>query len=133
MKKKVEIVTHGNTWVDTSVPTVCPECGSLNVEEHTYNNSKWRGPFYINYSRKIYSCKDCNCSFKTSKDKKGIKRVEAGELSGIIALCSFIIFIILLIISFIFWNDENSLLLTIAIIVNFSIIFVSSLVWLITV
>lgn len=134
MKKKVKIVTHGSTWIDTSAPIVCPECASLNIKEYTYNDSEWHGPFLVGYSEKICSCEDCNCRFKISKDKKHINDCCWDELFGIIALCSFIILVVLMIISAIFWNDDKPLPvpMTIAIITDFIITIISFLIWLIT-
>lgn len=135
MRKKAKIVTHGNTWIDTSAPIVCPECASLNVKEYTYNDSEWHGPFLIGYEKKIYSCKDCDCRFKISKDKKSIKNYCLDELSGIIALCSVIILIVLVIISNIFWNDDLPLpmAMAIAITVGFIITLISFIIWLMNV
>lgn len=130
MKKKIKVVTHGNTWIDTSTPIVCPECASLNVKEHIHNNSEWHGPFLVGYTEKICSCKDCNCRFKISKDKKSINRICVDEISGIIALCSFFIFIVLTIISAIFSSLPP--LMAITIITSFIITIVSFFIWLIT-
>lgn len=134
MKKRVKIVTHGSSWIDTSAPIVCPECASLNVKEYTYNDSEWHGPFLVSYSEKICSCEDCNCRFKISKDKKSINDCCWDELSGIIALYSVIILVVLMIISAIFWNDDKPLPvpMTIAIITDFIITIISFLIWLIT-
>lgn len=133
MKKKIKVVTHGNTWIDTSTPIVCPECASLNVKEYTHNNSEWHGPFLVGYTEKIYSCKDCNCQFKMGKDKTSIRNCCWDEISGIIALCSLIIFVVLVIICVIFWNNVAlPPLMTIAIIVSFIIAVVSFFIWIIT-
>ena len=134
MKKKIEIVSHVNTWIDPSTPIVCPECASLNVKEYTYNNSEQHGPFRIGYSEKICSCEDCNCRFKISKDKKSINDCCWDELSAAIAIISGIIFLILVIIWANLWNDDKQLPLpmTIAIITDAIIGFISFLVWLVT-
>lgn len=131
--KRVKILKHGDQWVDTSAPIVCPECASLNVKEYTYNDSEWHGLFLVGYSEKICSCEDCNCRFKISKDKKSINDCCWDELFGIIALCSVIILVILMMISAIFWNDDKPLPvpMTIAIITDFIITIISFLIWLI--
>lgn len=134
MKKKVKIVTHGSTWIDTSAPIVCPECASLNVKEYTYNDSEWHGPFLVGYSEKICSCEDCNCRFKISKDKKYIDDCCWDELSAAVAIISGIIFLILVIIWANLWNNDKQLPLPmiIAIITDAIIGFISFLVWLVT-
>lgn len=134
MKKKIKIVTHGNTWVDTSTPIVCPECASLNIKEYTHDNSEWYGPFYINHSEKICFCEDCNCHFKISKDKKSISRVCVDKIFGIISMISAVIFAILAIFSCIFWGCNNPLPapMVIAIIADSIIGIISLFIWLMT-
>lgn len=135
MKKKVKIVTHGSTWIDTSAPIVCPECASLNVKEYTYNNSEWHGPFLVGYSKKICTCEDCDCRFKISKDEKSINDCCWDELSATIAIISTVIFLILVVIWSIFWNDDKPLPLpvSVALITSFVTGLISFIVWLITV
>lgn len=135
MKKKIEIITHGNTWIDTSDPVVCPECTSLNVKEDTHNSTRWRGPFKISYSGKTYSCKDCNCHFKIGKDKTSICDCSWDELSGGITLFTAILWVILITFSAVFWGDSDSLPLpmAIAIAVDSIITLTSFFTWLTTV
>lgn len=135
MRKKIKVVTHGSTWIDTSTPTVCPECASLNIKEYTYNNSEWHGPFLIGYSKKICTCEDCGCRFKINKDKTSINDCCWDELSATILIISFCIFLVLVLIWAIFLNDDKSLPLsmTIAIIVDSIIMIISFFIWLITV
>ena len=109
MKKKIEIITHGNTWIDTSTPIVCPECAGLNVKEDIYNNSEWHGSFKIGHSGKIYSCKDCNCCFKIDKGRTSIRDCMWDDLFFGIFLSTLILGVILLITSSIFWGEDDSL------------------------
>ena len=131
MKKKIEIASHGNTWVDTSAPIVCPECASLNVKEYTYNSSEWLGPFFIGYTEKIYSCEDCNCRFKINKDKTSIRNCCWDELFMWIFIFALILFLILVVISVSFWDNDNSLPLSmkITIIIDVIIAIISFLAW----
>lgn len=133
MKKKVEIITHGNTWIDTSTPIVCPECAGLNVKEDIYNNSEWRGPFKIGHSGKTYSCNDCNCCFKIDKGRTSIRGCMWDDLFFYIFLFTFILAVILLIISGIFWgnaDDSLPLPMVIALITDVVILLISFISWL---
>lgn len=135
MKRKIEIITHGNTWIDTSIPIACPECAGLNVKEDVHNSTKWRGPFKISYSEKMYSCKDCNCHFKIDKDKTSIHDCSWDELFGWITLFTAILWAILIMISSIFWSNTDSLPLSmaVAIAIDTIIMVFSFFVWLVTV
>lgn len=98
MRQKVKIIDHGNTWIDTSTPKVCPECASLNVKENIFRDSRWHGPFMVKSISQEFYCRDCKCRFSTNKEKRHIVDVSWDELSGYIALITFVISLILSII-----------------------------------
>ena len=135
MKKRVKIITHGNTWIDTSTPVVCPECAGINVKEDIYNSSEWHGPFKIGYSGKTYSCKDCNCHFKIGKGRTSIRGCMWDELFGGMLIFTLILLVILVIISNAFWGNDDSIPLSmeIAIIADIGMGIISLFVWLATI
>lgn len=97
MKQRVIIIDHGNTWIDTSTPKVCPECASLNIKENKIQDSGWLGPFKVKSIKQEFYCKDCKCRFSTNKEKRHIIDVCWEDLSGYIALITFVISLILVI------------------------------------
>lgn len=135
MKKKVKIITHGNTWIDTSTPIVCPECAGIKIKEDIYNSSEWHGPFKIGYSEKTYSCKDCNCHFKIGKGRTSIRGCMWDELFGGMLMFTLILLVILVIISMAFCGNDDSIPLSmkIAIIADVGMGIISLFAWLATV
>lgn len=127
MRQKVKIIDHGNTWVDTSTPKVCPECASLNVKENTFQDSGWLGPFKVESIKHEFYCKDCNCRFITDNEKKHIVDVCWEELSGYIALITFVISLILVIIIgvLIETDKEIPILLLVAVFSNIGVCIIS--------
>lgn len=127
MRQKVKIIDHGNTWIDTSMPKVCPECASLNVKENTFRDSGWIGPFRVKSIKQEFYCKDCKCRFSTNKEKRHIVDVCWEELSGYIALITFVISLILLIIIGILWGTGKDIpiLLLVAVFSNIGVCIIS--------
>lgn len=105
--KRVEILKHGNQWIDTTAPIVCPECASLEIKEYKNSNTDWSGPFSIRHEKDECLCKTCNCRFVIGKERKSICGVVWDEFWGIIALVTLIIFIILLIITACLYHDRD--------------------------
>lgn len=133
MRQKVKIIDHGNTWIDTSMPKVCPECASLNIKEYMHDDSRWRGPFYIKYIETVYQCNDCHCSFKLDKDRKKISDISLDEFFGYIALITFILFLITFAVALYLYHDSDTLppLMTAVILISFGICIFSGVIWLI--
>lgn len=133
MRQKVKIINHGNTWIDTSTPIICPECASLNIEKHMHDDSEWRGPFYIKHTEKVCQCNDCHCSFKLDTDKSKITDVCWDEIFGYIALITLILFLIILAVAVYFYHDSDTLppLMTAMIFITFGICIISFVIWLI--
>jgi uncharacterized paraquat-inducible protein A len=131
VRQKVKIIDHGNTWIDTSTPKVCPECASLNVKENIFRDSRWHGPFMVKSISQEFYCRDCKCRFSTNKEKRHIVDVSWEELSGYIALITFIIFSILLLITAVLYGTSNEVpvLLSVATLSNFGVFLVSFVVF----
>lgn len=131
MRQKVKIIDHGNTWIDTSTPKVCPECASLNVKENIFRDSRWHGPFRVKSISQEFYCRDCKCRFSTNKEKRHIIDVSWEELSGYISLITFVISLILLIIIGILLGTgkEIPILLLIAMLSNFGVCLISFVVF----
>lgn len=104
MRQKVKIIDHGNTWIDTSIPKVCPECASLNVKKNTFQDSGWLGPFKVKSIKHEFYCEDCKCRFSTDNEKRHIVGVCWEELPGYISLITFVFSLILLIIIGVLWG-----------------------------
>lgn len=131
--RKVKIISHGNTWIDTSTPIVCPECASLNVEKDTFQYSKWHGPFKIeNISQQFY-CKDCHCRFSIDKDRKKISTICLDAFCGYLALITIILFFTLLMIALYLYHDSDAvpLPMTVILFITLSISIISFFTWLI--
>lgn len=105
--KRVEILKHGNQWIDTTAPIVCPECASLEVKKYKNSNTDWSGPFHIRYEKDECLCKTCNCRFVIGKERKSICSVSWDEFWGIVTLVTLVIFIILVIIAACIWHDRD--------------------------
>ena len=131
MRQKVKIIDHGNTWIDTSTPKVCPECASLNVKKNTFQDSEWYGPFKIEDISQQFYCKDCHCCFSTDKEKRHIVDVCWDDLFGYIALVTFVIFFILLIIIGVLCSISNEfpVLLLVAVSISFCVSIISFIVF----
>lgn len=131
MRRKVKIIDHGNTWIDTSMPKVCPECASLNVKKNTFQNSGWHGPFKVKSIKQEFYCRDCKCRFSTGKEKRHIADVCWGDLFGYISFITFIIFSILLLITAVLYETSNEIpvLLSVATLSNFSVFIISLIVF----
>lgn len=130
--RKVKIINHGNTWIDTTTPIVCPECASLNVKKDTFQDSRWHGPFKIkNISQQFY-CKDCHCRFSTDKEKRHIVDVCWDEIYGYIALIALVLFLIILAVVVFLYHDSDTLppLMTAMILISFGICVISFFIWL---
>lgn len=127
MRQKVKIIDHGNTWIDTSTPKVCPECASLNVKENTFRDSGWSGPFKVKSIKQEFYCKDCKCRFSTDKEKRHIVDVCWEDLSGYIVLITFVISLILLIIIGVLFETgkEIPILLLVAVFSNIGVFLIS--------
>lgn len=134
MRQKVKIIDHGNTWVDTSMPKVCPECASLNVKKNKIQDSEWYGPFKVKSISQEFYCKDCNCRFSTDKEKRHIVDVCWGDLFGYIALVTFVIFFILLIITGVLCSISNEfpVLLLVAVSISFCVSIISFIVFVVS-
>ena len=132
MKKKIKVVTHGNQWIDTIAPIVCPECASLDVKKYKNSDTNWSGPFHIKYERDECLCKTCNCRFVIGKERKSICDVSWDEIWFIIASITIIIFILLLAITVYIWGKEKPpALMVIAISSDFGLFLLSFLAWII--
>lgn len=131
MRQKVKIIDHGNTWIDTSTPKVCPECASLNVKENIFRDSRWHGPFMVKSISQEFYCRDCKCRFSTNKEKRHIVDVCWDELSGYIALITFVISLILVIIIGILCSISNEfpILLLVAVSISFCVSLISFMVF----
>jgi ABC-type dipeptide/oligopeptide/nickel transport system permease component len=127
VRQKVKIIDHGNTWIDTSMPKVCPECASLNVKKNTFQNSGWHGPFKVKSIKYEFYCRDCKCRFSTNKEKRHIVDVCWEELPGYIALITFVIsFILSIIIGVLVETDkEIPILLLVAMFSSFGVCIIS--------
>ena len=74
-KNNIEIITHGDEYIEEESIVVCPECMNENIkilkmkEEFT----KWIFDIIIKYNK--CHCKKCNCVFITNKTKK-IKNIS---------------------------------------------------------
>lgn len=131
--RKVKIISHGNTWIDTSTPIVCPECASLNVEEYIHDDSRWRGPFYIKHTEKVCQCNDCHCRFKLDGDRKRISDICWDAFFGYIALITIILFLTILIIALWLYHDSDIVppLMIAILFITLSISIISFFTWLI--
>lgn len=131
MRQKVKIINHGNTWIDTSTPKVCPECASLNVKENTFQDSGWLGPFMVESIKQEFYCKDCNCRFSTNNEKRHIVDVCWEELPGYISLITFVISLILVIIVCVLWGTDKEIpiLLLVAMFSNIGVCLISFIVF----
>ena len=131
--KKVEILKHGDQWIDTKTPAVCPECASLEVKEYVNNSTHWAGPFKILHTKKECQCEICHCRFLIGKEEKSINDVSWEELFGYIAGITFLIFIVLIVITAGVWHDRDwpPIQMTIAIISDLIICVLSFLGWII--
>lgn len=131
--RKIKIINHGNTWIDTSTPIVCPECASLNVKKDTFQDSRWHGPFKIENINQQFYCKDCNCRFSTDKEKRHIVDVCWDEIFGYIALITLVLFLIILVVAISLYHDSDTLppLITAMIFITFGICVTSFFIWLI--
>jgi hypothetical protein len=131
VRQKVKIIDHGNTWVDTSMPKVCPECASLNVKKNKIQDSEWYGPFKVKSISQEFYCRDCKCRFSTNKEKRHIVDVSWEELSGYIALITFMIFFILSLIIVVLYDTSNEVpaLLSVATLSNFGVFLISFMVF----
>lgn len=105
--KRVEILKHGDQWIDTTAPIVCPECASLEVKKYKNSNTDWSGPFSIRHEKDECLCEVCNCRFVIGKERKSISGVVWDEFWGAIALVTLVIFIILLIITACVYHDRD--------------------------
>ncbi len=131
MRQKIKIIDHGNTWINTSTPKVCPECASLNVKENTFRDSNWYGPFKVRSIKQEFYCKECKCRFSTDKEKRHIVDVCWEDLSGYIALITFVISLILVIIIgvLIETDKEIPILLLVAVLSNIGVCIISFIVF----
>lgn len=132
MRQKVKIIDHGNTWIDTSTPIVCPECASLNVKKNTFQESRWFGPFKVKSIEQEFYCKDCICRFKLEKDRKEISEICLSEFFGYIALITFILFLITLAVAVYLYHDSDTLppVMTAMIFISSGICITSFVIWL---
>ena len=131
MRRKVKIIDHGNTWIDTSMPKVCPECASLNVKKNTFQNSGWHGPFKVKSIKHEFYCRDCKCRFSTNKEKRHIVDVSWEDLSGSISLITFVVGLILLLIVGVLWGNDKEIpiLLLVALFSNIGVCLISFMVF----
>lgn len=131
MRRKVKIIDHGNTWIDTSMPKVCPECASLNVKKNTFQNSGWHGPFKVKSIKQEFYCRDCKCRFSTGKEKRHIVDVSWEDLSGSISLITFVVCLILLLIVGVLWGNDKEIpiLLLVALFSNIGVCLISFMVF----
>ena len=131
MRRKVKIIDHGNTWIDTSMPKVCPECASLNVKTNTFQNSGWHGTFKVKSIKHEFYCRDCKCRFSTNKEKRHIVDVSWEDLSGSISLITFVVGLILLLIVGVLWGNDKEIpiLLLVALFSNIGVCLISFMVF----
>lgn len=86
--KKYTVKKHGNMFVDTSEPIICPECGELVEDKGKYDcKSNWVffDCFLIRTETTDYRCDNCKCQF-CEDPKMNIVRVDWYELFYIILL-----------------------------------------------
>ena len=102
MEKRYEVTKHGEQWIDTSTPIVCPECGEIAREtSHRYTHKDFlRDTFRVRYDWNEYRCDNCKCNFKDS-DKHTEKTIVDIEVGKLLSLIAFIIIFIYIIISII--------------------------------
>ena len=100
--KKYTVKKHGDMFVDTSEPVICPECGELVEHKGRYDyESDWVffDCFLVRTETTDYICDNCKCQFCEDPEMH-IVEVDWHDLSYIIILT---LCILLWIVSFILW------------------------------
>lgn len=91
-KKRYSVSKHGNQWIDTSTPVICPECGE--IVEHKSKQDNWcsylRGTIKVKYEWYEYTCSNCKCSFEDTAEYVNTVRVIINKWK-VVALIIFLL------------------------------------------
>lgn len=100
MGKRYEVINHGEQWIDTSTPIICPECGEIAKEiSHGYTYKDFfRDTFKVRYNWNEYRCDNCKCDFKDDDKhiEKTIVSIKVEKLLSLIGIIISIIYIIVI-------------------------------------